>query len=410
MRKILLIGWLCLVGISAVPVQGQFTSPDSVWAFARKLAENKKYGPAIDLMESLVMDNPQNGDYGLYLARLYSWSEKPDAAFKVMERFGWGDSPSGEPLEVLIQIQTQRGKTDEVIALCKSAQEEFPSRFDEFQLKKANALAAAGRDQEALSALNSIVAGSESANGATYLRTQVLKKRKNAISAGYLIALFDDPQFDPLQLAHLEYTRKIRNHAVVGRLNYGNMFNEKALQAEVDGYIKLAKSNYVYLNTGFSDGKSVFPVVRLGGELYHEKKHYSLSAGGRLLHFDNNNTAGMLTGHLAGHWHNWSLTYRPFWVKIDRGWLMSHAVNVRKTFEAQEAFIQADLQYGSLPYYFFTTEVFSRLDAYRLGIHGQFRIKEHFFVHPILMYEWEEYFPDQFRNRYNCQLILTKRF
>lgn len=377
---------------------------------ARHLASRNKFGAAIDLMENLAHEYPQNGDYGLYLARLYSWAERPDEAMKVMDRFGWSQNPTDEALEVLIQVQTQSGKTDEVIALCEKAQQRFPDRSDEFQLKKATALMAAGREEEAMTALQSIPANSNAHLGAEYLKTQILKKRKNAISVGYLYTYFDDAQFDPLHLAHLEYTRKIKQHAVVGRLNYGNMFGDQALQAEVDGYIKLAKYNYLYLNTGFSDGKSVFPVVRLGGEIYHEKKHYSLSAGGRLLHFDNNNTAAMLTGHVAGHWRSWTIMYRPFWVKIDRGWLMSHAVNVRKTFESREAFIQADLQYGSLPYYFFTTELFSRLDAYRLGIHGQFRIKEHFFVHPIFMYEWEEYFPTRYRNRYNWQLILTKRF
>ena len=84
--------------------------------------------------------------------------------------------------------------------------------------------------------------------------------------------------------------------------------------------------------------------------------------------------------------------------------------NVALKFEEKEAFVQLDLQYGAVPYYFFVNEEFLRTSAFRVGVNCRFRVSNNFFIQPIFMFELEEYIPKEFRNRYNTQLILSKRF
>lgn len=182
-----------------------------------------------------------------------------------------------------------------------------------------------------------------------------------------------------------------------------------SMQGEIDIYPKIGKKSYLYLNAGASDGKSIFPGVRIGTELFHDFKKLTVSLGGRYIHF---NTAQviMLTGHLGRNFNSYHISYRPYIVYQNGNWFDSHILNLRKSFEQKETYIQLELQYGAVPYYFFITDEFLRTTSYRAGINCHIRIKDNFFIQPILMYEFEEYFPSNYRNRFNVQVILSKRF
>jgi YaiO family outer membrane protein len=149
--------------------------------------------------------------------------------------------------------------------------------------------------------------------------------------------------------------------------------------------------------------------VRLGTEFYQNFNNYSTSIGARYLHF-NQSQVTMFTGHLGRSFHSFNISYRPYLLSLSDNWFSSHILNFRKSFEEKEAFVQLDLQYGAVPYYFFVSQEFLRTSAFRVGVNCRFRVSDNIFIQPIFMFELEEYIPKEFRNRYNTQLILSKRF
>ena len=398
-----------LLGNLFTQVIAQETNPDSLFLEARKSAESKDYNLAISKINTLIYSYPQNIDYTLYLARLYYWSEKFDLAqdqlLKIIEK-----SPSNEEAySLLVKIELAAKKSSDLLTHSVKGMTLFVKNREYYKFYKAQALELLGRNKEALLILNNIKNTSDFYKDAQYSKNQLLKKQKNIISVGYLNTNFGNSGISPWHFGMIEYLRKTEKNAFVGRVNYGALYGSTGLQGEIEAYPKTGEKSYLYLNAGLSDGKSVFPIVRLGTEFYKNFNNYSTSIGVRYLHF-NQSQVTMFTGHLGRSFHSFNISYRPYLLSLSDNWFSSHILNFRKSFEEKEAFVQLDLQYGAVPYYFFVSQEFLRTSAFRVGVNCRFRVSNNFFIQPIFMFELEEYIPKEFRNRYNTQLILSKRF
>ena len=398
-----------LLGNLFTQVIAQETNPDSLFLEARKSAESKDYNLAISKINTLISSYPQNIDYTLYLARLYYWCEKFDLAqdqlLKIIEK-----SPSNEEAySLLVKIELAAKKSSDLLTHSVKGMTLFVKNREYYKFYKAQALELLGRNKEALLILNNIKNTSDFYKDAQYSKNQLLKKQNNIISVGYLNTNFGNSGISPWHFGMIEYLRKTEKNAFVGRVNYGALYGSTGLQGEIEAYPKTGEKSYLYLNAGLSDGKSVFPIVRLGTEFYKNFNNYSTSIGVRYLHF-NQSQVTMFTGHLGRSFHSFNISYRPYLLSLSDNWFSSHILNFRKSFEEKEAFVQLDLQYGAVPYYFFVSQEFLRTSAFRVGVNCRFRVSNNFFIQPIFMFELEEYIPKEFRNRYNTQLILSKRF
>ena len=76
----------------------------------------------------------------------------------------------------------------------------------------------------------------------------------------------------------------------------------------------------------------------------------------------------------------------------------------------KESILRVELQYGNVPYLYLYNNFIEPLKAYRAGIQYQYRLGNSFFIRPVFLYEYEEYLPEEYRHRFNAQLIITKRF
>jgi YaiO family outer membrane protein len=391
---------------------GQSNNPDSLFSEAKSLAEQNRYREAIVLVDNLYKKYPENKDYSSYLSALYLWNGSPGEAKEILLKNQAAESFNRDDLHLLIQIETNLKNWSEVIRLADVGAIRFPESKSRYNYQKALALNELNEDREALNLLDSIPKSAPDYKAADYLRTMILKKKKNIISAGYLLTTFDQAIFKPQQVGFMEYSRRFSASTHLLRINYGDMFGKKAIQIETDAYVPLKKQNYIFLNLGISEKNSIFPQFRGGLEFYHEQKHVSASLGARYLYFGKQNDPLLVTGHLGLISKNgWSVNYRPFISFLDNSkTLASHLVYFRKAFSNKESYIQLDLQYGNLPYFYLTSDVLSRLKAYRIGINTRFRIMHNWFLQPIFMYEREEYIPETYRDRYTFQLILSFRF
>lgn len=388
----------------------QVSNSGSLFKEAQINAENKNYTLAIGVLKTLIKQYPSNSDYAVFLSRLYLWDNQLMEALKIIEIEWKKGNSSEENLRLYLQLLLANNNDIKAVELSEEGINRFPSEHDYYRLQKAIALEKQNKDTEALMVLEEIAENSNYYyKDAQYLKTQILQKQKNEIGVGYLNSTFSNPGAPPWHFLSAQYKREFDRIAVIGRINYGHLFGQNATQAEIDLYPKVGMKSYFYFNGGVSDGKSVFPLFRLGAEFYKESNQWSGSLGARYLHFDQAKVT-MFTGHMGRNFGEYFIAYRPFAVTLSNDWFLSHIINIKKTFESKESFIQLDLQYGAVPYYFFVSNDFTRTNAYRAGINWRFRIKNNLFLQPIFMYEWEEFVPYNFRNRYNVQLNLFKRF
>jgi YaiO family outer membrane protein len=103
-----------------------------------------------------------------------------------------------------------------------------------------------------------------------------------------------------------------------------------------------------------------------------------------------------------------TIAYRPYYDTGNE--LFSHVLSFQHTNEEKERVVRFELQYGNVPYLYLYSNFTQPLKAYRAGVQYQHRFGDSFFVRPIFLYEYEEYLPGEYRNRFNAQIIITKRF
>lgn len=400
---------LFLVILISTPFSAQELT-DTTFIKARTLTEKKNYLEAIALIEKLHSQFPDDQDISFFLAQLYFWNNDAEKAKSKVLVVYHLEPTNEDALRLLVQTEIALGQFENALIHASMGNEHFQENKNFYHLQKAIIYEKMDLPDQALTEINDIEPTTEEYKAAQYLRTQILRKQKNLISAGYLLTFFSSEDSQPAHLLHIEYLRKFNRYSQAIRLNYGDMFQVKALQLETDAYLKTSSSTYAYFNYGISEKNSIFPFIRLGGELYWEGKTWSTSAGARYLYFDQNNAPLLLTGHLAVRQQDWTFNYRPFVVFQQQEVLSSHIFYLRRSFETKESHLQLDLQYGTMPYYFFTSDVLTRINAYRLGVNSKFRYKDNWFFQPIAMYEWEEFLPDTYRHRLSLQFILSRRF
>lgn len=392
------------------PLHAQQADPEITFYNARKLAAKKEYAQAIDSLKTLTQTYPQNSDYTLYLSRVYFWmGNNADARIELLKLWN-EEKPLKEALNLLIQIEAKEGNLTAVSRLCQKGKQNFPDDVFSYNLQQAIAFQHGGQDSAALHELNNIKHNNIYYHAASYLKTQILQKQKNTVTAGYFYTRINGTEPATQQSAFIEYGRKANKLTAIGRINYANRFNTNDVQLEGDAYYTVGKRTYTYFNGGVGIGNNIFPAYKFGTEIFRDINNVSTSIGARYLHFSSNNNALLFTGHLAYNAKGLIIGYRPFAVQANNNFMCSHLAFIKKWMADNESFVQLDVQKGTLPYYVITTDLFLRTNTYRAGINTKWRIKDNFFVQPIVMYEREEFLLKQYRDRANFQLILSRRF
>lgn len=406
MRKFIYL-FICL--FISVNAFSQNINADSLFKIATNYAAVKNYDTAIKMAQALIKEFPQNNDYKIFLGIVYSWQGNYNLSIEILTPLVETDKINSEALEAIVNTHLWAENYSQVINYCDIGLTKVDNQSLFFRLKKAVALSKVQQYKGALDLTDTILIKYPDNKEAQALRTAIYQNKKNAISFSYQNTSFSNPSFEPWQLAYIEYNRKTNKLPFAVRMNYGNMFSKSATQYEIDLYPKLSATSYLYLNGGIAQGDYVFPQFRGGIEYYKSFKKISTSIGGRYLHFKSNQVI-LATGHIAYTINNFEIAYRSVVSLIDQKWYPSHVGSIKKSNDAKETFLQLDFQYGIIPFNFFVINEFDRVNSTRVVIQYQFRIKGTVFLRPIFMYEYEEYYPALFRNRYNAQIILTKRF
>ncbi|MDV6168474.1 YaiO family outer membrane beta-barrel protein [Flavobacterium sp. DG1-102-2] len=379
---------------------------DTSFSQVRAKAEAKDYNGAIKILQQLEKKYPENEDVKVYEGRVYSWKRDFNKSKKILRPIVDREKPNVEALEALINAYYWSFDFDACISYCDKYLETQPESAD-ILLIKATSLEKTGRDAEALAILDKLPDTHNSGEKAEGLKTIISRKTKNAIAASYLNISTFDPGDPPTHFGYVEYLRKFTKSTVIGRVNISNRSDKTEVLGEVD-YYHTFKRSYIYTNAAVSNGEFIFPQLRLGAEYYFAPQgHFDFSLGGRYMHFKDNDVT-LVTGQAAYRFQKYTLAYRPYY-DLDSG-LMSHVVSIQRYNEDTENLVRLELQYGNVPYLYIYSNTTEPLRAYRAGIQYQHKIGDSFFIKPIFLYEYEEYFPSSYRHKFNCQVIFTKRF
>lgn len=375
---------------------------------AKEQAASGHYGSAIKILEHLADSIPENEDYRIYLARVYSWQEDYSKAISILAPLTEPPDFSHEAMGVMMTTQLWAENYEEVIRYSDFALQKYPTTS--IKMNKALALDALDRRKEAKEILKAILTEEPQNRNALALQTAIFKKNSDHISFSYLNTSFSDPGFSPWHLSYLEYKRDVGAVPALARLNYGNLFDQQGTLLEFDVYPKISDKSYLYLNAGAAINSAIFPQIKAGIEYFISvDKGIAISIGSKYLSFKDSKVLLLTGGASYSTKNNLRINYKPYLTNTENNWFLSHTLALRIT-NIKESFFQFDLQYGSMPYAFYTSNAFTELTSLRLGVQYRLRLTENIFLQPVFLYEHEEYYPSLHRNRFNSQIITTFRF
>lgn len=324
-RKIL----LSLLLIPAFSYGQENWSSDELFSKARNQAfENKNYPEAIKLSKQALSQSPNYTDIGVFLGRLYTWSDQVDSArvvFKELEdrkvqdedfflAYGsleyWNDNPK-KALDIVNKGLVYNPNSEDLLYL------------------KARIAYSEDQYEEADKTLSRLLAVD-----AKHTEARALSKRiqeytsKNAIGVSYNFSHFDKQFEDNWHIASISYRRRTAIGSVIFKTNYANKFASNGLQFELEAYPRISKIFYMYVGAGYSNHVGIFPNYRSGASLYANlPKSFEGEVGFRQLYFSNN--LWMYTASVGKYYQNYWFNLRTFITPSDKNISHSYTGTVR---------------------------------------------------------------------------------
>ncbi|MHB1177596.1 MAG: YaiO family outer membrane beta-barrel protein [Daejeonella sp.] len=262
------------------------TDPDELFARARKLAfDDKNFPAAIVLAKQALVQSPDYADIGIFLGRLYTWTDKIDSgriAFKEVLR----KNPGHEDASLAYgNLEYWNDNSEQALVITSEGLKYHPAS-ESLLLLKTKILNDLRRFEEANATLNALLKLNPKMTEALALSGKIGHMgSKNKIGLSYDFVSFDKQFNDPWHLASLDFGRQTGIGSISARINFANRFKTNGTQFELDAYPRISKVFYAYLSGGYSES-GIFPKYRAGFSLYANlPAAFEAEAGFRMLSF-----------------------------------------------------------------------------------------------------------------------------
>jgi YaiO family outer membrane protein len=138
--------------------------------------------------------------------------------------------------------------------------------------------------------------------------------------------------------------------SVVARVNRADRFDLVSYQEEVDFYPHFRAGTYGYLNVGYSADNNLYPVYRVGAELFQSLPN-GFEASGGYRHLEFTSGVDIYTFSLAKYWRNFLFTGRGFVVPGSPGTSGTGLFSVRYFLGAEglHDFLEFRYSHGASP-------------------------------------------------------------
>ena len=303
---------------------------------------------AIDLAETALLYFPEDKDFRLRLASIYSEAKQTDEALRLLT-----DLKLDYPFNTIIStaytdelfnkgksLQSE-GRNQDAVSIYRQILKEKP-KDSIAPLKIANILIEEDELEVALGVIDTALYYHPQSNAMIYKKAVIFEKmqvfdsayfyykmyvpayhqlethkdlldyiesrtKKNQVNLSFL-RVTTDSIFLQTSVATFEYLREWNKNIIVGRYNYAARMNGIGSQLEIDWYREINDSSSLLLNFGLAD--KFFPSFKAGVSLFQPlRKAYTLELGARFLRFqpDRNLYMGIV---------GLEKTFNGFWLNV----------------------------------------------------------------------------------------------
>lgn len=286
------------------------TDIDALFKKARDFSFQGNNAQARRICQKILEKKPGYYDVRTFMGRTYAWDKRYEEARTEFSRVLIEKEDDIEALGALIDVEMWTENFKVASDYLKIALGYYPTSED-LMLRKARLQLRLDLEESASLTLRRIL----DLNPGNKEALKMLNSMKDSRLSNKFQLSFNTDFFDknnsPQKLASGEIGRSFTFGSIAYRATYAERFNTKGLQSEVDGYLRFVKSNYFYLNVGFSDSK-IFPEVRAGAEIYQKiPAGFELSGGFRYLQFSNPGTK-IYTASLGNYFRNYWFSVRVY--------------------------------------------------------------------------------------------------
>jgi YaiO family outer membrane protein len=392
-----LSAWLLLTTFS----QAQTIDPEVEFIRIRDLAFSGLLTEAEESALILVDSFPTYNDAKVLLARIYAWQKKYDPALGIIESVLTDDRANTDAAEakgdILRWIAGDKAEAEEAERRRMAEEAETERR------RMAEEAEAFRSDSLALEAHKKAISDS------------LIAARKMEIFAGYYFDTFSEPYSRFWQVYRAGGGYLTRYGKVLGAINTGHLIaggtgatRATDIQLEAEAYPVISPSLYGWLNYAWSPG-DYFPGHRASAEIWYSVgSGWVASSGLNYYYFDRNIFISTISAEK--YLGSWWFSGRLYFYFKDSGITNSLFVNARKYFNDTD-YLQLTAGTGTAP-----DEPFDiRIDLARLGANtfkiaynrqltGQFSVKAG------VGYAREEYQETVHRNRFDGTINLSYKF
>jgi Tfp pilus assembly protein PilF len=319
MKLLLVISFLtCFADIFAQ----QTVNLDSLFTEAKNKGTAKKFEKAEEICKK-ILSIKEDEDVRFYLGLLYSWDGKYDEARTELTKVQESQPANLEIIIARANNELWSKNPQTALQIVNKALSDNPDN-EELLYLKALALRDLNKIDEAIAVLEHLLKINPSNEKAQkLLRELKIGKKKNSLTANYVNDFLDNG--DIWYWSFLQYGRKIPIGELFARVNYAHRNKMNGIQYEADAYLKTSSSNYIYLNTGFSNA-TLFPRYREGFEFFQIlPKNFEASLGFRYFWFNSAASQVLVyTGSIGKYW-------TKYWLTIPNYWKEGGILMIRKT-------------------------------------------------------------------------------
>ena len=317
---------LCVVWLA--PPRLSAADAGDVIRQARELSSQKHRDKALRLLEDFLEDS-EDGDVRLVYGLMLSWDGKYDQARRelktvLLEHPGYTDAA-----RALTNVELWSDHPDAAEKLTDRFLEREPDDRD-LSVQRVRSLRALKRRKEALALLTRVLIVSPGDTEALDLQRAVRQEDQAWQTVfGQYYTWFSDGS-SPWSEQTISLKRGANAGSTIFRFSRSNRFGLSSSQIEADSYPHLWKGAYGYLNAGFSPDRNLYPAYRFGADVYQNLSHgWEGSGGFRRLIFASTRIT-VYTGMLGRYHANWFFSGRTFLTPDDTGLSRSIQLQARR--------------------------------------------------------------------------------
>ncbi|WP_374364695.1 YaiO family outer membrane beta-barrel protein [Cloacibacterium sp.] len=388
-------------------------SSDELFANARNAAfEKKDYTTAINLAKQALEKSPNYTDISVFLGRLYTWTDKVDAARQVFEELEQKNTQDEDFFVAYASLEYWNNNYEKAINIIDKGLNYHP-KSEALLLLKAKIYNSNNNFVEAEKTTSAILEINPKNTEARALSIRIKElTSKNAVGITYNYSHFDKQFADDWHIVGLSYKRVTPIGSVILRGNYANKFGEDGTQLELEAYPRISKTFYLYVGAGYSGDVGIFPKYRTGVSLFANlPKSFEGEIGYRQLHFTNN--IWMYTASVGKYYKNFWFNLRTYITPDSKNISHSYTATTRYYTKGANDYLAFLIGTGISPEESINNLLGNetyKLKTFKVGGEYYFSVKKTNLFSVSATYYNQEYSPNQKGNQIDITLGYTKTF